>query len=67
MDLILFSVFQTFLVAGLKKNKQDISVDWSGDFYFLYRLFAAYIYMWTKWLVLGIPAPSTIRFLKILL
>lgn len=44
VDLILFSVFQIFLVAGLKKRK-DISVDWSGDFYFLYRLFAAYIYV----------------------
>ena len=44
VDLILFSVFQIFLVAGLKKKK-DISVDWSGDFYFLYRLFAAYIYV----------------------
>lgn len=44
VDLILFSVFQIFLVAGLKKNGL-ISVDWSGDFCFLYQLFAAHIYV----------------------
>lgn len=27
VDLILFSVFQIFLVAGLKKKKKDVSVD----------------------------------------
>lgn len=39
-----FSVFRIFLVAGLKKNGL-VSVDRSGDFCFLYQLFAAYIYV----------------------